>query len=50
MWNNLNLSQKRLCVTGGAGFLGKHLIARLEHYGAKDIFVPRSAEYDLVKG
>ncbi len=50
MWNNLDLSQKRLCVTGGAGFLGKHLIARLEHYGAKDIFVPRSAEYDLVKG
>ncbi len=32
------------------GLLGKHLIARLEHYGAKDIFVPRSAEYDLVKG
>jgi len=50
MWNDLDLSQKRLCVTGGAGFLGKHLIARLEHYGAKDIFVPRSAEYDLVKG
>ena len=50
MWNNLDLSQKRLCVTGGAGFLGKHLIARLEHYGAKDIFVPRSADYDLVKG
>lgn len=50
MSNDLNLSQKRICVTGGDGFLGKHLINRLEHYGAKDVFVPRYPEYDFVKG
>ena len=50
MWNNLDLSQKRICVTGGDGFLGKHLISRLEHYGAKDVFVPLYPEYDSVKG
>lgn len=48
--NELDLSQKRICVTGGDGFLGKHLINRLEHYGAKNIFVPLYPEYDFVKG
>ncbi len=48
--NELDLSQKRICVTGGDGFLGKHLIKRLEHYGAKDVFVPLYPEYDFVKG
>lgn len=48
--NELDLSQKRICVTGGDGFLGKHLIKRLEHYGAKDVFVPLYPDYDFVKG
>jgi nucleoside-diphosphate-sugar epimerase len=34
-------------VTGGAGFLGRFVVARLEAAGATNIFVPRSAEYDL---
>jgi GDP-L-fucose synthase len=34
-------------VTGGGGFLGKAVVARLEAAGAGEIFVPRSAEYDL---
>ena len=38
---------RRVMVTGGAGFLGRRVVARLEEAGAKDIFVPRSAEYDL---
>ena len=38
---------KRVMVTGGAGFLGRRVVARLEEAGAKDIFVPRSTEYDL---
>ncbi len=50
MTHELDLSQKRICVTGGDGFLGKHLINRLEHYGAKDVFVPLYPEYDFVKG
>lgn len=34
-------------VTGGGGFLGKAVVKRLESAGVRDIFVPRSAEYDL---
>jgi len=41
---------KRVCVTGGAGFLGSHVIDRLKQAGATDIYVPRKSEYDLVDG
>ena len=34
-------------VTGGAGFLGRAVVRRLEAAGATDIFVPRSADFDL---
>lgn len=34
-------------VTGGGGFLGKAVVARLETAGATDVFVPRSADFDL---
>jgi GDP-L-fucose synthase len=40
---------KRVCVTGGAGFLGSHLIENLQRRGAKDIFVPKIEDYDLVQ-
>jgi GDP-L-fucose synthase len=33
-------------VTGGGGFLGRRVVARLEAESA-EVFVPRSAEYDL---
>jgi len=37
-------------VTGGAGFLGTHLVEQLEGRSDDvDIFVPRSSEYDLRK-
>ncbi len=36
-----------ILVTGGSGFLGRHVVARLRRAGATRIFVPRSAEYDL---
>ncbi len=42
------LVNKRITVTGGAGFLGKHVVGRLRELGCKDIFVPRSKDYDLV--
>lgn len=38
---------KRVTVTGGAGFLGKHLVKKLDDSGARDIFVPTREEYDL---
>jgi len=45
----LNLATKRICVTGGAGFLGTHLIRKLKEHGAREIFVPQYPEYDLVR-
>ncbi len=42
-WQN-----RRICVTGGAGFLGSFLLQGLAQRGARDIFVPRIEEYDLV--
>ena len=44
----INLENKRITVTGGAGFLGKHLVAKLKERGCKDIFIPLIKDYDLV--
>src|SRR6266550_3593208 len=38
---------KRVVVTGGAGFLGSAVVDRLRSTGCQNIFVPRSKEYDL---
>ncbi|MCA9520516.1 MAG: NAD-dependent epimerase/dehydratase family protein, partial [Myxococcales bacterium] len=44
----LDLSQKRVLVTGGAGFLGRFVVAALERRGCREIAIPRKADYDLV--
>lgn len=41
---------ERVVVTGGAGFLGRYIVSRLQKYGNLKVFVPRKAEYDLVEG
>jgi len=38
---------KRVIVTGGAGFLGSFVVEKLRQRGAAQIFVPRSQQYDL---
>ena len=40
---------KRIVVTGGAGFLGRFVVARLQSYPGVEVIVPRSRDYDLVK-
>jgi len=45
----MELSGKRVIVTGGAGFLGSHVVEELAGRGAAEIVVPRKKEYDLVE-
>lgn len=42
-----SLSGRRVVVTGGAGFLGRAVVARLRESGVTDVVVPRSTDYDL---
>jgi GDP-L-fucose synthase len=42
-WKN-----KRVILTGGAGFLGSFVTEKLKQRGAVDIFIPRIEEYNLV--
>lgn len=41
------LSTRRVLVTGGAGFLGRFLVAGLRERGVGLVLAPRSSEYDL---
>jgi GDP-L-fucose synthase len=45
----IDLKDKRVAVTGGAGFLGRFVVQTLRRRGVAEdaIFVPRRSEYDL---
>jgi GDP-L-fucose synthase len=47
----IDLAKERIALTGGAGFLGRHLQAVLAARGvpAENLLVPRSAEFDLTR-
>jgi len=43
----MDFKNKKICITGGAGFLGSHLIENLKSKGCDNIFVPHIEDYDL---
>ena len=43
-WQN-----KRVLITGGAGFLGAYVCQRLRQEGCQKLFVPRKSQYNLVE-
>jgi len=46
---SLTISDKRIVITGGAGFLGRFVVEKLRARGCNCVFIPRSKDYDLVE-
>lgn len=51
MWSDSNTfwRDKRIAVTGGAGFLGSFVVEKFQARGAAEVFVPRIEDYNLVE-
>jgi GDP-L-fucose synthase len=46
----LDWAATRVVVTGGAGFLGRFVVEQLKQRGAREVFVARSRDYNLIDG
>ncbi len=40
-------ARRKVLVTGGAGFLGAHVVGKVQERGCRAVIVPRSREFDL---
>jgi GDP-L-fucose synthase len=45
----MDLTTKRIMVTGGDGFLGRYVLTELKRCGVQELFVPGHADYDLTQ-
>ena len=45
----MDITNKRILVTGSGGFLGSHLVEKLRAKGCTDLHLPRSSQVDLTK-
>ncbi len=45
-----SLAGKRICVTGGGGFLGRRVVNSLRERGCQDVIVVRKSDYNLIHG
>jgi len=46
---SFTINNKRVLVTGGSGFLGRHVVASLKKHGCRDVVVVRKAQHDLTR-
>ena len=45
----MKIADKRVLVTGGSGFLGRHVVSSLRKHGCPDVVVVRKAQHDLTR-
>lgn len=43
----MSVKNKRICITGGKGFLGRHLVRKFNEHGCKNIFIADIDKYDF---